>query len=252
MKKLLLLFSFSILHSAFSILHAQKVKWENDTVYKNNAPYCLIKKSGGLEATFSIQTLKGTEVAVSAVDKDLKDENGYPYYRVTFLVSKSIADVPNGFNFGNKLAKACVENDIITGDSLNSGGESRFLVLYPQRKSAVQNMDIVNVANNNNYVMVDRDRKGIVTVMGASIKQSNVEIGSCTEKSGAGGGSTYKTVSFYLPTGTKCAEATFTGAAATSCTIVTFKDNGQHVLTIQNMAMKNEEIARWLVDNYYL
>lgn len=236
-------------------LFAQKVKWENDTIYKDNTAWAVMTSTGGLKPAYSLRTLSGTEIAVAKGDESIPkvNQNDPAYLRITFLGDNKFGHMTEAIPVGKRLAKAFVESEVIKDNALNPSGEARFLALYPPRANAtVILVSSTNVTAGPDYTTVDRNRYGMVQVIGGEVTQSSTKIGTCTTTSGAANGSTYTTISFYLPNGVKCAEATITGAASHTCTIVTMKDMAQHTIDISNLAAKEKEIAEWLAKNYYL
>ena len=115
-------------------IYAQKVKWDNDTIYKGDKPYALLIKNGGFaNETFSVRTLSNVEIAVAGDDPaaPIDPQTKMGYYRVTFLGSGQIAHFPASALVGKRLAKAVAENDLVGESGINAAGETRFLALYP-------------------------------------------------------------------------------------------------------------------------
>ncbi|CAN5398091.1 hypothetical protein BH09BAC5_BH09BAC5_16770 [soil metagenome] len=228
---------------------AQTVNWINDTIYKDGAPYCLLVKISGSEVNsiYSIRTNTNIEVAIAK-----SDANNRSFFLVTFLASTKTASFPYSLYFGNKLSIAIVENDLIRFNLLNQEGETRFVAIYNNYYNNSNNTGNPNTSYNDQYITIERDRHGMIFVIGENIKQDNKPIGTCKTYSGIDLGEHYETFSYYLSNGMKCAEATITGIGATKCTIITMKDNATHVIEIQNRAAREDEIVKWLSLNYYL
>jgi hypothetical protein len=110
----------------------------------------------------------------------------------------------------------------------------------------------VNVNNADVYKTAERNRQSPVFEAAGTIRQDNVVVGTCTSVTSSDRGKNIVTVTFMLPNGTKCAVATFEGVTEKTCTVVTMKDNRTHSFTVKNSAMKEKEVAEFLVQNYYL
>ncbi len=242
MKNIFVLFAFLPI-----LTFAQTVNWINDTVYKDGAPYCLLVKISGSEANsiYSIRTNSNMEVAIAKLDA-----NNRSFFLVTFLASSKTASFPYSTYFGNKISIAIVENDLIRYNMINQEGVTRFCAIYNYNNS--NSTGNPNVPYNDQYITIERDRHGMIFVIGNNIKQDNKPIGTCKTYSGLDQGEHYETFSYYLSNGTKCAEATISGIGSTICTIITMKDNATHVIEIQNRAAREDEIVKWLSLNYYL
>ncbi|MCC7302463.1 MAG: hypothetical protein IT233_07470 [Bacteroidia bacterium] len=87
--------------------------------------------------------------------------------------------------------------------------------------------------------------------MGGQIKQDGKVIGTFKENSSAGSGKMIYTISYFLPNGTKIAEATSEGMNAKEWKVVTMKDNKAHNVTT-TLGRDDEDIAKYLIDLYYL
>lgn len=236
------------------VLSAQKTKLENDTIYKDDVAYGILLKTGpALMPTYSIRTLTNTEIAVSKFDEATEKSDGTGgYYRFTFLGTGAFGHLYPGLNIGKGLAKVVVENDLIKDNAINPEGEKRFLALYPSQLTT-QPTVVVNVNTNGpDYTTVERNRSMPVFESAGKLTQAGVNIGSCKTSTSYSGGKGIATITYYLPNGVECAQATCENIGAKTATVVTRKDNRSHAVTISNSAMKEKEIAEWLANNYYL
>lgn len=236
------------------VLCAQKVSVENDTVYKDAVPYCLILKQGeALSPIYSIRTLTNVEIAVAKSDPSVGTNSaGVAYERITFTGSGAIAHFANGIPFVKRLAKAIVENNLIVDNAINPEGEKRFLALYPSQIKD-QATVVVNVNTSGpDYTTVERNRSAAVMEINGTISQGGTTIGRCTSSDNNSGGKISTTIKYYLQNGVQCATATCDNIGAKTATVVTLKDNRTHTVNITNSAVKEKEIAQWLADNYYL
>lgn len=234
------------------VLAAQKVKVDNDTIFKDGKPYGLLHSTGALEPTYSIRTLTNSEIAVCKNDPDIKDANGRMYYRVTFMQSGNVAHFPNSIGMAKKLAQAFVESDIIHDSVTNPEGEKRFLALYPNRATNQTSIVVINTTNAPDYSTAQRNKFGPVTAGNGTLMQGGVNIGTYATSTNFSGGKSIQTTTYTLPSGVQCAVATYDNIGAKTASVRTLKDNITHTVTIKNAAMCEQNIADWLSENGYL
>lgn len=103
---------------------------------------------------------------------------------------------------------------------------------------------------------VDRDRGRNIYVAGDRIRQDNKLIGTYTKNTSASDGTIFNVFSFYLPDGTKIAEARIKQFNSDHYKLITIYDNKVRMVSISpdiNIDFDQvREMARYLTDHYYL
>lgn len=224
-----------------------------DTIYNCGTAYAVLKsKKEMLVTNYTLFSLSGKELADipwECVDKPGTDDRDC-YYAFLFLQSGKRAEVEN--YLGLKVEKLIVECDLVKDNDINPAGENKFLMKYPPKFSQQQNNPTVIVINNSSttttgssdiYQTVDRNRSATIYVFGEEIKQDFKVIGSAKKSQ--------KTISFYLPNGTKVAEATSENYNDTQWKIVTMKDNKVHQASTA-FGSEIKDLAKYLSGLYYL
>ncbi|CAN5328531.1 hypothetical protein BH09BAC5_BH09BAC5_17340 [soil metagenome] len=233
-----------------------------DTIYNAGIPYAVLKSKKKMMATdFTLFSLNG---------KELVD---IPYECVNNAASSSGSDCYNAFLFLQsgkrgevqlemwvKIEELIVENDLVKDNDVNPAGENKFLMKYPPKFSnKAQNTTVVIVNNggtgsttqSTSYATVDRNRSAAISLYGEELKQDFKTIGTAKKVSSPENGKLFYIISFYLPDGTKIAEAKGEGFNATEWRVVTMKDNqSRSVTTTSNQQEK--QIAKYLSDLFYL
>ncbi len=233
---------------------AQKVKVDGDTVYKDEAPYCLILKQGtGLAPVYSIRTLTNVEIATVIQDDAVPaNEQKTAYVRITFTASGAISHFGNTIPLVKRLAKALVESDVVGTNGSNPEGEKRFVSLYPN-KIVNQATVIVNINTNGpDYTPVTRSKVNSIRALNGKLSQGGTDIGTYATSNTMSGGKSVSTTTYSLPNGVQCAVATYDNIGAKTASVRTLRDNATHTVTIKNSAMSEQEIADWLSTNGYL
>ncbi len=263
MKNIFILLAASLITS---VLTAQKVEVKDDKILVDGTEYAILKKtSGGMaeHAEFSLQTLDGEEVALAKVsdDKAPNDRTNTaanvetPYVHITFLGSGNQASMEYGIGFKKQFAKEVVKCNLFENGKYNAGGEKKFTILNPFKGNQNNNNTNVNVNVNtggNGYNLVQRNRSGMIQVIGDDVMQDNETIGSVEEDSGFNGGKQVKTYTFALPDGTQVAVATVEGINTKTATVVTAKDNRTYTVPITSNYSVEKEIAKFLIGKMYL
>lgn len=275
MKNIFILLAVSLITT---VLTAQKVEVKDDKILVDGTEYAILKKtSGGMaeHAEFSLQTLDGEEVALAKVSDDIAPNTSVNtasnvqtrYVHITFLGSENQASMEYGIGFKKQFAKEVVKCNMFEDGKYNAGGEKKFLILNPFKGNQTVIVNggggtavIINNNNgggnnrggNNGYNLVQRNRSGMIQVIGDDVMQDNKTIGSVDEDSGFNGGKTVKTYTFSLPDGTQVAVATVEGINTKTATVVTAKDNRTFTLPITSNYSVEKEIAKYLISKFYL
>jgi len=232
-----------------------KVVLSLDTIYKSGVPYAVLKeKKVMLTSDYSLYSLTGKElvdIPYECVDDNNSASGMLCYYAFLFLQSGKRGEIEIGI--GDKIEKIIVECDLVKDNDINPSGENKFLMKNPPKYSnkPQNNGTTVIVINNGNtstvtgdmYQTVERKRDATIYVFGEELKQDFKVIGSAKKQQ--------KTISFYLPNGTKIAEATSQNYNDTQWKIVTLKDNKVHN-TSTSFGSDTKDLAKYLTDLYYL
>lgn len=263
------LFAITLSILLFTGLSAQKVDLDKDTITVDGKAYAVLKKtSSGLETPeFSLQTTDGEEVAIAKLSTDVVPSNRATntsgvqahYIHITFLGSGVQASMAYYLSFKKQFAKDVVKCNLFVNGKYDPAGEKKFVILNPYKGNQVVVNNTTVIINNggnsgsySNYAMIDRNRSAHVYVFGNTVQQDHKNVGKVTVKNEASGGTIVYTYTYFLPDGTRVAEATINGVGGRSVNIVTFKDNNRHSTTIVNKVTAEEEIATFLIANYYL
>jgi hypothetical protein len=108
---------------------AQNVSYAKDTIYTDNQPYAVLRKTGTIFPNFSLVTLTGKEILTARYDK----VGGIgKRYIITFSESGKKAYMRYDISFGKMLADEIVNSKLITNNDLNPDGEQRLLTAFPK------------------------------------------------------------------------------------------------------------------------
>jgi hypothetical protein len=252
------------------------VIWDLDTVFKAGVPYCIVveKSNGALRASdFSVQSLQGKELiyvkyAYYAKPSTAQNLNQYApatvnisYYEYYFTDTKNKAEI----SYSTKVYKTVVEYNLVSGDSINSPEEDKFVSLNGMKFSNDALEQTTEPAGNDKSPysnLVYRNRTAPITIRligdgtesGAGISQitqDNKVVGKVESTQYTANGIIIKIFTFFLPDGTKVAQAQCNGINSHEWSITTLKNNLTRSVssTINNDAM---DVAKYLIDAYYL
>ena len=255
MKKILLMLPLSILFLCG--VSAQKVRYKKDMVTVDDKPYCKMVSKGFTMVTYTIKSLDDKLVAIVKPQMGETSIPGLQYYFVmTFMESGNQCELQPDMGFGTQLAKDMVEAGLFKDSSMVAGGERNFLLLHKQKFSSDPNAKAENILTNSNstmqYKTVERRKTGNISIYGDYIQQSGVEIGKVKMDRAAQAGGIKTVLTYYLPDGTKIAEATFTGIDSdNTAKVITFKDQNTTSVSIHEHS-KTKDVAAFLSENGYL
>jgi hypothetical protein len=264
---LFILFSASLFAQEFSKSdlrrHRQKVsksrekgtvEYSLDTIFKAGVPYCLFKTVNE-DMEFSIQSFDQKEhvhVKMDCIPTTSDTSKRDCFWVFTFLGSGKSAELY--YAKVSDLPEYIVENNLIVNNTVNPDGETKMLILFPQRKSTIaapnSQMTVV-MADADKYVLVERDRTAEVFFYGDRIQQDSIEIGYYTEDKWEEEGKIIVTLSFYLPSGLKVADVTFDQAAKANLVILTMKDYKTYHVDV-NPDIQMQHICKFLIQRFYL
>lgn len=201
---------------------------------------------------YSIQTLDGEEFAMARYDK--VSGTGQRYI-ITFVSDGQRGGMRYDISFGKKLAKELVESHVVKNAKFNPDGEKRFLLANPMPGANTTTNNTTNTSNETTIVHdgVERDHSQPIYIQGLNITQAGITIGTYKTKTSATDGKINNILSFYLPDGTKVAEATVNQMGG-NCKITTLKDNKLRTINITVTADFDQakEVAKYLSEHYYL
>lgn len=232
------------------------VEYSLDTIFKAGVPYCLFKAKEGINGNeFSVQSFDQKEqvyVKMDCVPSPNDTSKKDCFWVFTFMESGKSAEL--NYAKASDLPKYIVENNLIVNNTVNPEGETRLLILYPQRKSisaAPNSQMTVVMADADKYVLVERDRTAEVMFYGDRIQQDSTEIGYYTEDKWEEEGKIIVTLSFYLPSGLKVADVTFDQAAKANLVMHTTKDYKTYHVDV-NPEIQMQHICKFLIQKFYL
>ena len=224
-----------------------------DTIFNAGEPYCLYivadRMLGNvLEATIS--SLDGTE-AMWLIFKNRAEYEETPGHLVTFSKTGRQAFIPA--DLVNTVERKVVHYKLFTNGVFDSTREQQFAVMHPLPLAVRVPTVNVNIqgTGGGGYQTVERNRNGLIQVMGTEIRQSGVVVGTVKRSSEATGGAIVNQIQVHLPNGMLVCTAKAVGVNSHSWQVVTAKDNTAHRVeaSIGNDA---EKIAKFLIDRLYL
>jgi hypothetical protein len=228
-----------------------------DTIFNAGIPYAILKdKKVMLNSNYTLFSLNGKELVdmpYECVDDAASASKQTCYTAFLFLQSGKRGEMIIGI--GTKIERVIVEFDLVKNNDINPAGENKFVMNHPPKYSnKPQGTTVVVINNNGNadpYKTVERNRNASISIFGTEIKQDFKTIGSITKSNSPVNGKLIYTISFFLPDGTKVAEATGEGVNCKEWKVVTMKDNQSHNVTT-TFSQQEEQIAKYLSDSYYL
>jgi len=264
---------------------AQKATVRQDVIYRDGQPYARVQRSGSLLGypNFSFKTLAGKEFMMMHYDDAAGD------YRVVFFPGEEQTRLARSYGSTQVMAQEVVDNNFVQGDTFNVAGLKRFMLAHPASASPgagrrAGNMarevdeevegaaDDVSEAILNIGEAIERafDKDSVrrlgggtstrrtsgarAVAVGDRLIVGTDDVGSYTVRTEARGGMIFKIFTFRNTAGHDVAEATMEHVGATSCELVTLKDNRLATLPLSAW-MENkvaEQIAEWLLRRRYL
>jgi hypothetical protein len=225
-----------------------------DTIFNAGKPYAILKKvNKNITPDYRLYSLFGNELMDIIRERTI---NEITYYAYIFLQSGKRAEAR--FYWDVRVEKLIVENDLVHDSIINPAGENRFLLKYPPNLSTMQNQQIVNInvggtpTYTNPYQTVDRNRNRMIQIFGSEIRQEQILIGTYNRTTTFVNGKALDVYSFYLPNGTKVAEATQLDVRSTMVKVVTMKDNFSRTVNTTYIGRGADDLAKYLSTNYYL
>ena len=260
--------------------HAQKVKYDDDTVKVDGKPYAIMKKksAGPMRNDFTVINLAGTELLFFKSGLRQWTGTGFMfgneelYYEVYFTATGSQAQLKH-YN-GKGFAKLIVENNLVSGDEVDQEAEKRFIMLYhgytpPKRSENTQTKQtptpavVVNINNNTGNAPQQNQSqntpppepvkaKSPVTINGKQIIRDEKVIGKFRQDTTS---STYsqKTIliTIYTEGGEKAAEASAVLANPQEWKIKVLADNKTYNI-LYDAPGERENLFKWLADKNFL
>ena len=112
-----------------NLVSAQKVSVKKDTVYAENKPYALFKKSTTLNKRYFVYDLKGVELMELHSGRiELKGRQGYV---VNFLNDMKQAMIVKDAQFPGSFLKELVSRKLIAGGAISKEAEIKFIAAHP-------------------------------------------------------------------------------------------------------------------------
>jgi hypothetical protein len=147
--------------------------------------------------------------------------------------------------------EALGKNKVLTSEGISIEGLNKLLLVLgePTLNTARPSQGSTTMPSANQ--MVERNRNGMIQVVGSVIKQGGIDIGTIQSVSESREGKIVKTLSIYFLNGALCATAKTEGVTSHDWQLVTAKDSKQQQIAA---SIGNDEVSiiRFLVDNLYL
>lgn len=219
-----------------------------DTLFNEGKPYCVFieeQKMLGSLLRATVKDFNGSEI-IWILYKEPTQGQTNGNYEFTFVASKQKAMV--AVDLVNTVDKVIVSYNLFVDGVFDAKAEDKFIQMHPMPK---ENNITIKINNDNSPKLVERNRNGMVMIMGKDIKQSNVIIGYFTKESTAANGTIINEINIFLPDGQKVARATSSGATSHDWEIATIKDNKLHHVT-GSLGHDEESIVKYLIPLMYL
>lgn len=237
-----------------------------DTIFNSGVPYAILKKRKGLfTRNYGVYSLTGEELIDIKHDCDDVPDSKYAakscYRTYLFLETGAVAEVPE--EFMKDVEDVLVENALMVEGKVDPKSEKRFVMKYSPKHSAISSLTFdlpigsptsTNVeprSRDNAYVLVKRNKSSIVFINREEIEQDFKVIGHFEKRSELGN-EVKEVYSIYLNNGTLAAEARQVEMNSSTYSILTFKDNRTHRLTVEMIGTTVKNIAEFLIERGYL
>lgn len=205
-------------------------------------------------------------------------------YRIfTFLETEEVCEIK--WTLGQDLDEIIAKNNLISENVLNKEAAHKFVIKNGKRFSEEKSHISVSIntstnvgnpyanhygaysnygnvstnvntgssvnTNNSNIGIVERNRSAQLFIFGDKLQQDFKDIGFAKEKTELANGKSYRVIRFTLPDGTLVAEARGESFNSTTLIVTTMKDNKRQSVSYA-FAKQIEEVAKYLIDHYYL
>ena len=156
-------------------------------------------------------------------------------------------------SIGNYPYQTVAKKGLIKDGKTDTAAIKRFVMVIGNKFTDRQNnpKTVLIINSNSSHKLIDRNKQGMVMIMGQDIMQSNVKIGYFIKKSEAIQGSIQWVTSFYLPDGTFIGEAIAPDLQPKTVDLITKKDNQWHTVET-SFGNDTRDIADYLIRNLYL
>lgn len=235
--------------------HAEKVKKSKDktknlvsldTLFASGKPYCLMigsKKILGGYGAYSVRPLGNPNTEEIYIELEMvgSGSTAAHYWNIIFV---NQAQKIRCKNTEIDLENTIVDYDLFNNTGLNITNVTKLVLLKGGSSSAP-------VATADKNKLVDRNRNGLVNVVGTSINQSGTLIGNIKKEDKAENGAVITHYTITLPNGELIATAKNTGIGDYNWQIIVAKDNTSHTVN-SSIGKSEEDIAKYLVEHLYL
>jgi hypothetical protein len=122
------------------------------------------------------------------------------------------------------------------------------------KKADISNRDTSSRQHPINFELANRNKQSPIIIFPMQIRQDNTVIGTYAIADSNWMGKIVKIFTFYLPDGTKAAEAIIIGISKDNCSLQTLKDNTIHQVEVKAIdnTSRARVLAQYLVDNEYI
>lgn len=233
------------------------VLWDYDTVFNKGIPYCIVYEveKGFLQHNdYSVRSLTGKELIyvkyATYIDNTIahapnQEPTRVGYYSYYFIDSKNTAETSL-----HKVYEEVVKNNLIdSGKSVNAISEAKFVSTQGKKYSQMNQQQTSTVVVPN-YTLVERNKNASISILLNNISQDGKNIGSLKNSSANNNGIVSTTISFYLPNGTKVADAVATGSNSHTWNITTMRDNMKGSVSSPNN--DTMDLVKYLISGNYL
>lgn len=259
MKQLILLCTLCLFQT---ITFGQSIKIKKGTATVDKSPYCLVETDRKIFPNYTIKALDGTELFFvrREVIPIAKETYGI-FYVITVLTTEEVFEIDQQYKMGNFLIKAFYNNGVIKNNAIDESGLAKFKLKYKgefraKAEKAAQNQPnivVVNEDNNNADELTERDRNGNILIIGQTIKQDFVVIGTYKKTTTTKEAAIYDIFKIYNTNGKLIAQID-KKQFAKSATYVTLKDNEKRTIAVTKLLDNDliESVVEVLIEYLYL
>lgn len=219
-----------------------------DTLFASGKPYCImkpVKKVGFAWGEYSIRPLRINEEVMYL---NLIGEG--PAGSTTYFWDLSFLEHGKKIRFAQEedMEDLIVKYDLLNDSALNISGMNKLLLV---KGESPINASGIKPKTTNAPTLTERNRNGMIMVMGNKILQSNVHIGNISSETVTEKGSMFKQMTITFTDGNLVAVAKNGGITDHNWNLTTAKDNETHSIR-SSLGKDDNDVIKYLIDNLYL